>query len=81
MDKPNIAGTSPIEVDLIEGQKYFFCTCGLSKNQPFCDSSHKGTPFKSHPFTATETGKAWLCMCKQTGNKPFCDSSHNKIGV
>ncbi|MCB1563745.1 MAG: CDGSH iron-sulfur domain-containing protein [Alphaproteobacteria bacterium] len=79
MNEPNIAGTSPIAVELEEGKNYFFCTCGLSANQPYCDGSHKGTDFKPHKFTAEETGKKWLCLCKRTGNKPYCDGSHKAL--
>lgn len=79
MDKPEIAGDAPIEVDLEEGKTYYFCTCGKSDKQPFCDGSHSGTEFKSHPFTAEKTGKAWLCMCKHTEKTPFCDGTHSKV--
>jgi len=78
-DKPTIAAKSPIEVDLVDGKDYWFCTCGKSNKQPFCDGSHKGTEFKSHKFTAKKTGKAWLCQCKHSDNIPFCDGSHSKL--
>ena len=76
---PKIAGHEPAKVELEAGKDYWFCTCGLSKNQPFCDSSHKGTGMKSHKFTAEKSGTAWLCMCKQTKNTPFCDSTHKTL--
>lgn len=76
---PQIAGREPIKVELEAGKDYWFCTCGLSKNQPFCDSSHKGTGMKSHKFTAEKSGTAWLCMCKQSKNTPFCDSTHKTL--
>ncbi len=79
MSKAVIAGTEPIGVELTEGKTYFFCTCGLSKTQPFCDGSHKGTEFMPHKFTAEKSGKKWLCMCKKTKNVPFCDSSHKEL--
>jgi CDGSH-type Zn-finger protein len=79
MDKPIVAQNSPIAVELEAGKKYYFCTCGMSSNQPFCDGSHKGTAFSPKPFTAEKDGKAHLCQCKQTGNAPFCDGSHSKI--
>ncbi len=77
-DLPRRAAETPIGVDLEEGKDYWFCTCGLSNQQPFCDGSHKGTGFKSAKFTAEKTGKAFLCQCKCTGNAPFCDGSHSK---
>ncbi len=78
-DKTIIVAKSPIEVDLVEGKDYWFCTCGKSDKQPFCDGSHKGSKFKSHKFTAQKTGKAWLCQCKHSDNIPFCDGSHSKL--
>lgn len=79
MDKPAIAGTKPAVVELEQGKQYYYCACGLSKSQPFCDGSHKATPFRPQAFTAKETGKAWLCMCKQTKNAPYCDGSHKAL--
>jgi CDGSH-type Zn-finger protein len=79
-ESPKIAGTSPKAVELEAGNQYAFCTCGYSENQPFCDGSHKSTPFKPHMFTAEKSGEAWLCMCKRTGNAPFCDGTHNTLG-
>jgi CDGSH-type Zn-finger protein len=70
--------TSPYNINLEEGQTYFWCTCGLSSKQPFCDGTHKGTGLKSHCFTAQASGKFWLCGCKQTKNPPYCDGSHDK---
>lgn len=76
---PKIADYSPKAVELEAGKDYWFCTCGLSANQPFCDSSHKGTGMKSHKFTAEKTGTAWLCMCKNSKNIPFCDGTHSSL--
>lgn len=79
MNQPHCAQAAPYEVELEEGQTYFFCTCGLSQNQPFCDGAHKGSGFKSHCFEAQTTGKVWLCGCKQSKNPPFCDGSHKDL--
>jgi len=78
-EKPVIAGRAPIGVDVEEGKTYFWCTCGRSANQPFCDGSHKGTEFTSMPWTAPETKKVFFCACKQTGNGPLCDGSHKML--
>ena len=78
-DLPKIAAKEPIAVDLEEGKDYYFCACGLSQKQPFCDGSHKGTEFKSQKFTAEKTGKAWLCQCKSSQRIPFCDGTHSKL--
>ncbi|HVN57286.1 MAG TPA: CDGSH iron-sulfur domain-containing protein [Bacteroidales bacterium] len=77
--EPKIAKKGPFEVSLESGKTYYWCACGQSKNQPFCDGSHKSTEFTPVSFTAKETGTAYLCGCKRSGNKPFCDGTHNKI--
>jgi CDGSH-type Zn-finger protein len=79
MNMPEIAGTSPAEVELEEGRRYFFCTCGRSEKQPFCDGAHKGSEFSPFVFSAEKAGKAYLCLCKRTKGTPFCDGSHNKL--
>lgn len=79
MADPKIAAKAPAGVELEEGKKYFFCTCGESANQPFCDGGHKGTSFSPMPFTSEKTGKAFLCQCKRTSNSPFCDGSHKDL--
>ncbi len=78
MSVPHCPQSAPYEVALEEGKPYFWCTCGLSENQPFCDGRHKGSGLKSHCFTAEASGKAWLCGCKKTKTPPFCDGSHQE---
>jgi CDGSH iron-sulfur domain-containing protein 3 len=70
---------SPIEVQLEAEKQYYWCTCGRSQSQPFCDGSHKGTEFTPRPFSVDTSRTAWLCTCKKTGNPPFCDGTHNKL--
>ena len=77
MSDPKIAGKSPI-VDYSDSGTYFWCSCGESANQPFCDGSHKGTEFRPQIFKAEKSGPHFLCACKSTGNAPFCDGSHNE---
>ncbi len=77
---PIIAAKAPAKVDLEEGKDYFWCACGKSKNQPFCDGSHAGTGITPVKFTAETSGSAALCQCKSTANRPFCDGSHAKLG-
>jgi len=81
MSKPIIAAISPKKVTLTQGEEYYFCTCGRSKNQPFCDGSHVGTSFKPKAFTAEESSDAYLCQCKHTNNSPFCDGSHKQFSA
>ncbi len=78
MDKPVRAGDNPERVEVKAGQSYFYCTCGKSAKQPFCDGSHKGTEFAPMKWTAQEDGSKFFCTCKSTGKAPFCDGSHSK---
>ena len=79
MSKPTVAQASPCIVGLEEGKEYWWCTCGLSKSQPFCDGSHQGTDFQPMTFVADKSGKRGLCACKQTQNPPYCDGAHKDI--
>ena len=79
MAKPEIAQKSPYQVTLVAGKKYWWCACGRSKKQPYCDGSHAGTEFTPVEFTAAASDTAWLCGCKQTASKPRCDGTHSKI--
>ena len=77
---PIIAAKSPAGVELEKGKAIFWCRCGRSNNQPFCDGSHKGTGLAPLKYTPEESGKATLCRCKATGNAPFCDGTHATLG-
>ena len=79
MQKPIIADNKPKAVELKKGDDYYFCTCGRSSNQPFCDGSHKGTAYTPKAFQADDDGTAYLCACKHTNNAPFCDGTHKKF--
>jgi len=79
MSDPVVANNQPIEVTLKKGQKIAWCTCGRSKDQPFCDGSHRGTDFKPLMFTPPADETAWLCQCKHTQNPPYCDGSHKQF--
>lgn len=78
-DLPVIAQKSPIAVEVEAGKKYFWCTCGKSEKQPFCDGSHKGTDFAPMMWEAEEDGKKFFCACKKTEKSPFCDGTHSKL--
>ncbi len=77
--KGHVAGRAPIPVEVEAGKSYWWCACGQSKNQPFCDGSHKGSAFTPLEFKATESKKVFFCTCKQTANHPLCDGTHNKL--
>lgn len=78
MEKPQIAKKAPIMLTLEPGT-YYWCSCGKSKNQPFCDGSHQGTKFAPLLFSIDEKKDVYLCQCKHAANKPFCDGSHQNI--
>jgi CDGSH-type Zn-finger protein len=78
MEQPHAARKSAYAVELAPGE-YWWCACGRSKRQPFCDGSHKGSEFAPVKFTTSEAHKIPLCGCKRTAGKPFCDGSHKKI--
>ena len=78
MTKGQRAGDAPIGVNVLEGKSYYWCSCGKSSKQPFCDGSHKGSEFNPVVYKAELTKKMFFCACKQTSNQPFCDGSHNK---
>ncbi|WP_420860995.1 CDGSH iron-sulfur domain-containing protein [Algirhabdus cladophorae] len=78
-DAPKIAQPNPIPVEVEAGKSYFWCSCGQSASQPFCDGSHKGSGFAPLKYTADEDHKVFFCGCKQTGNAPLCDGSHKDL--
>lgn len=79
MSVPKIADRKPIKVNLKKGEEQYWCACGLSKNQPYCDGSHRTTDITPKKFVAEETGEAYLCMCKHSKNPPYCDGTHAKL--
>lgn len=79
MSDPKVAGNKPV-CETAKPGEYWWCACGHSKTQPFCDGSHKGTEFKPFPVSINSDQQVAWCMCKQTATPPFCDGSHKKIG-
>ena len=78
-EKATIAQQSPFAVEVEAGKTYYWCACGRSKNQPFCDGSHLGTGFEPVALTAEKSETVYLCGCKQTKNPPFCDGTHQDL--
>lgn len=78
MEDPVIAQKAPYELELEPGT-YYWCACGRSKDQPFCDGSHEGTGFEPKEFTITEKQTVSLCGCKWTADAPFCDGAHENL--
>lgn len=79
-DVPIIAAKKPGRVELEAGKDYYWCRCGRSRSQPFCDGSHAGTGMTPLKFTAEKDGSAALCQCKASANAPFCDGTHARLG-
>ena len=79
MSEPVVAQKSPFGVEVEAGRDYWWCACGRSGNQPFCDGSHKGTGFGPAQYTAAEAETVWFCGCKHTDSVPLCDGSHKNV--
>ena len=80
METPVRASDSPFAEDLEEGKTYYWCSCGLSQKQPYCDGSHKGTTFTPVEYTCDFDETVYFCGCKQTESAPMCDGSHSQDG-
>lgn len=78
MADPACPQKAPYPLDLAPGE-YWWCACGLSKKQPFCDGSHKGGEFTPMKFTVDVAEKKWLCGCKRSAKAPFCDGTHKSL--
>jgi CDGSH-type Zn-finger protein len=76
---PIMAQKGSYKIEVEAGQSYWWCACGKSGTQPFCDGSHKGTRFRPMEFKAEQAGIVSFCGCKGTGNQPRCDGSHNRL--
>jgi CDGSH-type Zn-finger protein len=79
MSEPVVAQKAPYAIEVEAGKNYFWCACGKSANQPFCDGSHKGTDFAPVKYTAEKDGKAFFCGCKASSKSPLCDGTHSKL--
>lgn len=79
MSDPVIASKTPFPIEVEAGQTYWWCRCGRSQKQPFCDGSHKTTEFTPLKYAADESKKVFFCGCKQSGKQPLCDGSHKAL--
>jgi CDGSH-type Zn-finger protein len=80
MKKPTISQKDPYKIKVEKDKTYFWCACGLSQKQPFCDGSHrKEGKFKSLKYLAMESKEVFFCGCKTTNHQPLCDGSHSKL--
>ncbi len=76
---PRIAQKGPFQVAAKAGESYWWCACGRSQTQPFCDGSHKGTGFSPVEYKPTEDGDLWFCGCKHSATPPLCDGTHSRL--
>lgn len=79
MSEPVVAQKAPFPVEVEAGKTYYWCACGKSAKQPFCDGSHKGSEFAPVAYKAEKDGKVWFCGCKHSAKKPLCDGAHSKL--
>ena len=80
MNKPTTPQKNPYKIKVEKGKTYFWCACGMSQNQPFCDGTHKKDgKFKSVKYFSEEAKEVFFCGCKMTKSPPFCDGSHSNF--
>ena len=79
MSEADMPQKAPFQETVQQGKTYFWCSCGKSARQPFCDGSHKDTGFEPVKFTAEKDGEVYFCGCKATAKQPMCDGAHNKL--
>ena len=79
MENPVIAQKEPCPIEVEAGKKYFVCSCGKSKKQPFCDGSHEGSDFRPEVYEATDAKTVYFCGCKHSNKFPLCDGAHKEL--
>ena len=77
--EPRVPQKSPYAVEVEAGKSYFWCACGQSSKQPFCDGSHKGSGFSPVKWEASESRTVFFCGCKHSASQPLCDGAHKQL--
>lgn len=79
MAEAQIPQKAPFAVAVEEGKSYWWCSCGRSRKQPFCDGSHAGTEFTPKEYKAEKSGTVYFCGCKHSKNGALCDGTHKAL--
>ncbi|MDP1734647.1 MAG: CDGSH iron-sulfur domain-containing protein [Sulfuritalea sp.] len=79
MPTPEIASKTPFAINVETGKDYYWCSCGKSKSQPFCDGSHKDSEFAPVKYSAEESKTVYFCGCKHSANGALCDGTHKSL--
>ncbi len=79
MTEPMIAQKGPYMIQAEAGKEYWWCACGRSKNQPFCDGSHQGSELSPLQWKANESKAVFFCGCKRSAMRPLCDGTHSTL--
>lgn len=79
MSEPVVVQKAPFAIEVEAGKNYFWCSCGQSAKQPFCDGTHKGSDFVPTKYAAEKAGKVFFCGCKKSNRGALCDGTHNKL--
>jgi len=80
MLRPLSPQTGPYAVEVVEGRRYLWCSCGRSASQPWCDGAHRGSGFEPIGFVAPISALFYLCGCKRSDNKPYCFGNCRGLG-
>ena len=79
MPEPVMVQKAPYAIEVEAGKSYWWCACGKSTNQPFCDGTHKGSEFSPQQYTAEASKTVYFCGCRQSKNAPLCDATHRNL--
>lgn len=78
---PVVRSLTPLRLEVTEGATYFWCACGRTQTEPWCDGSHKVTTIRPVKWVAPKSGTASVCACRATRRpgRVLCDGSHAAV--
>ena len=78
---PIVRALTPLRLEVVEGKTYFWCACGRTTTEPWCDGSHKATTIRPVKWVAPKSGTASICVCRATRRpgRVLCDGSHAAV--